>query len=180
MKSISDEKIIRAIREESLKDMLREEERRIQKRQKTIKMLVSALAVAAVLVVGVFVLRANHQPNYSALADNYIAQLDDRSIFRGDNDLADRYFAIVSSLKTNEKNVLPDIEAFYNYVADSVELDPDEKDFYTINMNFFEALAHLKNNDRDKAELLLRKVSESQSKYAEMARKIVESLERRD
>lgn len=180
MNTISDEKIIRAIREESLKDMLREEERRIQKRQKTIKMLVSALAVAAVLVVGIFVLKAKHQPDYSVLADTYIAQLDDRTISRGDNDVADRYFAIISSLKNNEKNVLSDIEAFYNYVADSEELDPDEKDFYTINMYFFEALAHLRDNDRDKAEPLLRKVSESQSKYAEMAKKIEESLEKRE
>ena len=176
MNTISDEKIIRAIREESLKDMLREEERRIQKRQRTIKMLVSALAVAAVLVVGIFVLKANHQPNYSALADNYIAQLDDHSISRGDNDVADRYFAIVSSLKNNEKGVLTDIEAFYPMIDADSELDQDERDFYTINMNYFEALAHLRDNDFAKAEPLLRKVSESQSQYAEAARTLLSNL----
>ncbi len=178
MNTISDEKIIRAIREESLKDMLREEERRIQKRQKTIKMLVSALAVAAVLVVGIFVLKAKHQPDYSVLADTYIAQLEEPSVSRGDNDLADTYFAVITALKGNEnpEKVLSDIEAFYSLISVSDELDPDEKDFYTINMNFFEALAHLRNNDRAKAEPLLMKVSESQSKYAEMAKTLIFKL----
>ncbi len=174
MKSISDEKIIRAIREESLKDMLREEERRIQKRQKTIKLFTTLLSVAAVLVIGIFVLKTHRQPDYFALADNYVAQLEEPAPSRGDNDLSDKYFAIITSLKNNDKGVLADIEAFYKIVSDSNELDPDEKDFYIINMNYFEALAHLKNNDFKKAEPLLRKVSESQSKYAEMAKKILQ------
>ena len=170
---LSDEDIITALREVYIKDMLREEERRIQKRQKTIRMLVSALAVAAVLVVGIFVLRVNHQQNYSTLADNYVAQIEEPSVSRGDNDLTDRYFAVVSSLKNNKSTVLADIGAFYAMIDADRELDQDERDFYTINMNYFEALAHLRNNDFAKAEPLLRKVSESKSQYAEAARTLL-------
>jgi len=172
MENEIDDKMLRAIREESLKDLLREEERKIQYRQKSIKLFVSALAVAALLVVGLFVIRQHHS-NCSQMALAYIEQIECQTVSRGDNDVATQYSGIISKLKEGREDVSGDISAFRTLLQENLEMDTDEKDWYAVNICYIEALAHLRNNDFAKAEPLLKKVSKSQSKYAAKASEIL-------
>ncbi len=148
-----DQQIIHAIKKMAIREILKDEERKIRRRRKIIKIVTPILAVAAILVVGFFLFpTAGTNIDGKALAAPYIAEVveEPNISMRG---VTSDYNEIIKQLQdstVDDKKIV--IQLAENFKKNATEAEYREYEFKT---NYIIALCHIHNGDFDKAEPIL-------------------------
>lgn len=157
-----EQKIIQAVKEEAIKDILKDEECKMRRRNKIFKIVTTILSAAAVLVMGIFVfLPANR--DYKAIASNYINDIsypdDTPSRDDGDSQVDSCYKVILSRLKDTTETDKTAVIKLVKDFQDKFKNDDEEYSQYSLNISYIMALCYLYNGDVENAKSLLQELN---------------------
>lgn len=164
-----EELVFQAIKEEAIKEILRDEEKKIQRRKKIVKIASFVLSAAAVLVIGLFLFKNNNtdiKPIAQLSEDNNYKQIAEKQIEeivllpkRGSD--SDIFYDITKELKEgNKAKVIQMGDSLINNWTP--ESDNNQLKYIVM---YYVALCHFCNSDIDKAQAIIEEIKDEDFLY---------------